>query len=88
MLPNYDAKAFTTVLEEIKEIAFSQPEHFKEQLQQKCAEAGVALTFTPELPKAPVSGATWWKGGNPIIQLSGRHKTNDHFIPLPCHQLK
>ncbi|GAO31896.1 ImmA/IrrE family metallo-endopeptidase [Geofilum rubicundum] len=78
-LPCYDAKTFTTVLEEIKEIVASQPEDFREQLQKKCTMAGVALTFTPGLPKAPLSGATWWMGGNPIIQLTGRHKTNDHF---------
>lgn len=78
-LPEYNAKAFATALEEIKEIACSQPVDFKEHLQKKCAEAGVALTFAPGLRKAPVSGAAWWMGGNPIIQLSGRYKTNDHF---------
>jgi Zn-dependent peptidase ImmA (M78 family) len=31
------------------------------------------------LPKAPVSGATRWVGNNPLIQLTDRHKTNDHF---------
>ena len=37
------------------------------------------VLYTPCLPKAPISGATWWKNNNPIIQLSGRYKTNDSF---------
>jgi len=37
------------------------------------------VLYTPCLPKAPISGAAWWKGKNPIIQLSGRYKTNDRF---------
>jgi HTH-type transcriptional regulator / antitoxin HigA len=35
--------------------------------------------FTQNLPKAPISGATRWFHNKPIIQLSGRFKTNDHF---------
>ena len=78
-LPAYDAQRFTQYLSEIKTIAFSQPENFTDRLQSICAEAGVAVVFTRDLPKAPVSGATWWINQNPIIQLSGRYKTNDHF---------
>jgi len=39
----------------------------------------VAVVFTPNLPKAPISGATRWFHNKPIIQLSGRYRTNDHF---------
>jgi Zn-dependent peptidase ImmA (M78 family) len=35
--------------------------------------------FTQNLPKAPISGATRWFHNKPIIQLSGRFRTNDHF---------
>ncbi|MDA3865837.1 MAG: ImmA/IrrE family metallo-endopeptidase, partial [Salinivirgaceae bacterium] len=62
-----------------KLIVKNQPKDFPQQLQKKCATAGVAVLYTQGLPKAPISGATWWKGGNPIIQLSGRYKTNDQF---------
>jgi len=78
-LPEFDKSAFNSALDEIKTLVIHQPEDFKEQLQEFCARCGVAVLYTPCLPKAPISGATWWKGKNPIIQLSGRYKTNDSF---------
>ena len=35
--------------------------------------------FTQHLPKASISGASRWFHNNPIIQLSGRFRTNDQF---------
>lgn len=78
-LPEFDKSAFTSALDEIKDLVIHQPEDFKDQLQEICARCGVAVLYTPCLPKAPISGATWWKGKNPIIQLTGRYKTNDSF---------
>jgi HTH-type transcriptional regulator/antitoxin HigA len=78
-LPAYDKDIFKTVLEEIKELVVKQPGNFAKQLQQQCAKAGVAVVYTMCLPKAPVSGATRWFRSNPMIQLTDRHKTNDHF---------
>jgi HTH-type transcriptional regulator/antitoxin HigA len=78
-LPEFDKIAFKDALDEIKSLVIKQPTDFNEQLQAICAKCGVAVVYTPCLPKAPVSGATWWKGKNPIIQLSGRYKTNDSF---------
>jgi Zn-dependent peptidase ImmA (M78 family) len=40
----------------------------------------VAVVFVPELPKTRVSGATQWLNKDKaLIQLSLRHKTNDHL---------
>jgi len=78
-LPEFDKAAFVNALDEIMILVINQPDDFKERLQQICAQCGVAVIYTPCLPKAPISGATWWKGKNPIIQLSGRYKTNDSF---------
>ncbi len=75
----FDKKRFKDALAEIKELAFLMPDDFVQQLQNICAKCGVALVFTPKLPKAPISGATRWYHGKPIIQLSGRYKTDDHF---------
>lgn len=55
------------------------PEDFAQQLQNICATCGVAVVYTQNLPKAPISGATRWFHNKPIIQLSGRFRTNDHF---------
>lgn len=78
-LPEFDKIGFTNTLDDIKSLVINQPEDFKDQLQLLCAKCGVAIVYTSCLPKAPISGATWWKGKNPIIQLSGRYKSNDSF---------
>ncbi|MGQ3013301.1 MAG: ImmA/IrrE family metallo-endopeptidase [Flavobacteriales bacterium] len=75
----FDKKKFKEALAEIKELAFAMPPDFPRQLQQICAGCGVAVVFTQNLPKAPISGATRWVYNKPLIQLSGRFKTNDHF---------
>ena len=78
-LPEFDRSLFNNALDNIKLLVTRQPENFKDQLQNICFRCGVAVFYTPCLPKAPISGATWWKGKNPIIQLTGRYKTNDRF---------
>ncbi len=78
-LAAFDKKKFKEALAEMKELAFLGPEDYAQQLQDICAKCGVALVFTQSLPKAPISGATRWFHNKPIIQLSGRFSTNDHF---------
>lgn len=78
-LKDYDKNKFNKSLSEIKELAFQHPEDFAQQLQAICAACGVAVVYVPKLPKAPISGATRWFRGKPLIQLSGRYKTDDHF---------
>ncbi len=78
-IAEFDKKKFKEALAEIKELAFLMPDDYTQQLQHICAKCGVAVVFTQNLPKAPISGATRWFHNKPIIQLSGRFKTNDHF---------
>lgn len=75
----YDKDGFKAALIEIKKIVFEFPEDYATQLQEYCKAVGVAVVYTICLPKAPVSGATRWIGGNPLIQLTDRYKSNDHF---------
>ncbi|MEZ4828320.1 MAG: ImmA/IrrE family metallo-endopeptidase [Bacteroidia bacterium] len=75
----YNKKLFKESLEKVKQLAFEFPEDFAAKLQTICATAGVAVVYTPNLPKAPVSGASRWFHNRPLIQLSGRYKTDDHF---------
>ncbi len=44
-----------------------------------CAGAGVIVVLTPEFQGTHLSGAIRWVGGRPVIQLSLRHKSDDHF---------
>lgn len=78
-LAEYSKQKFKACLIAIKQLAFEFPEDFAQQLQASCAGCGVALVYTPNLPKAPISGATRWFHNKPLIQLSGRYKTDDHF---------
>ena len=79
ILESFDKKKFKEALHEAKEMAFNMPPDFIRRLQTSCAHCGVALVCTPALPKAPISGATRWLNNKPLMQLSGRFKTNDHF---------
>lgn len=80
-LAEYDATKFKHCLETAQVLAYKQPEDFQDQLQQLCAHCGVALVFTPMLPKAPVNGSTRWlkRRRHPLLQLSDRYKTADFF---------
>ena len=80
-LAEYDATKFKQCLKTAQTLAYKQPEDFQERLQQLCAHCGVALVYTPMLPKAPVNGSTRWlkRRRYPLLQLSDRYKTADFF---------
>jgi addiction module HigA family antidote len=77
----FSRKKFQQSLSTARTLAHYHPADFKEKLQQLCADAGLALVFTQCLPKTNVSGVARWvnNGQTPLIQLSGRYKSNDHF---------
>lgn len=78
-LKEYNKDLFKEALYKIKTIIYDHPEDYAVQLSNLCAVAGVAIVYTLNLPKAPISGATRWIGGNPLLQLTDRYKTNDQF---------
>lgn len=78
-LQEYNKDSFKNTFEEIKLLVKDFPEDYALQLQEVCAQKGVAVVYTVNLPQAPISGATRWLGGSPLIQLTDRFKTNDHF---------
>jgi HTH-type transcriptional regulator/antitoxin HigA len=78
-LVEYNKDVFKQCLSEIKSLVREHPEDFAEKLHNHCLRAGVAVIYTTCIPKAPISGAVRWIGGNPLIQLSDRYKSNDHF---------
>ncbi|MCF8239751.1 MAG: ImmA/IrrE family metallo-endopeptidase [Melioribacteraceae bacterium] len=80
-LNEFDKNKFKQALSETRKISYKHPTDFKQKLQTVCASAGVALVYTPNIPKAAISGAARWifDMSVPLIQLSGRYKTNDHF---------
>ena len=78
-LITYNKEEFKQALLEIRKLVRPHPEDFALSLKEICANAGVALVYTICIPKAPVSGVVRWIGGNPLIQLTDRYKSNDHF---------
>jgi HTH-type transcriptional regulator/antitoxin HigA len=78
-LVNFSKELFKEHLKEIRKLVRPHPENFATLLQELCLQAGVALVYTMCIPKAPISGAARWVGGNPLIQLTDRYKSNDHF---------
>ncbi|WP_025146871.1 HigA family addiction module antitoxin [Pedobacter jeongneungensis] len=78
-LPEFSKDTFKLKLKEIRNLIAHQPEDFPYLLKTLCESAGVALIYSHSLPKAPISGAARWVGGTPLIQITDRYKTNDHF---------
>ncbi|ABC20811.1 ImmA/IrrE family metallo-endopeptidase [Rhodospirillum rubrum] len=76
----FDEAGFRRVLKSVRELTREAPEVFQPSLIERCACVGVAVVFTPELPKTCLSGATrWLSKDKALIQLSLRHKTDDHL---------
>lgn len=76
----FDAGRFRRALVEIRRLTIDGPDVFVPTLTARCAAAGVAIAFVPELPKTRVSGATrWLSPKKALIQLSLRHKSDDHL---------
>jgi HTH-type transcriptional regulator / antitoxin HigA len=89
----FDAARFRAAIEEARALTAEPPDRFIPQLQSLCADAGVALTFVPALPKLAISGVTRWKGADKaLVSLSQRYKSDDQlwfsFFHEACHVLE
>ncbi|EEW24989.1 ImmA/IrrE family metallo-endopeptidase [Rhodobacter ferrooxidans] len=80
-LARFSASNFKKRLPELKKLsALKRPELFFPKLQQACAENGVGLVSSKAPSGCRASGATWTNTkGNPIILLSFRYLSEDHF---------
>jgi HTH-type transcriptional regulator / antitoxin HigA len=78
-LPEYSRDFFKKILQDLKRLVVNHTEDFARLLKESVERAGVAVIYTPNIPKAPVSGVARWLSGNPLIQLTDRYKTNDQF---------
>jgi len=76
----YDRPRFKKALSEIRSFTSHRPEEFVPEMKELCRRAGVVVIFVREFPKTHVSAATrWLNPDKALIQLSLRHKTDDHF---------
>jgi len=88
-IASFDKKELTKKLPEIQKLSYEQPENWLAQLQSICASFGVALAYTPSIPKAPIYGATRWikKKSIPLIQITDRNKDYNSFWFTFYHEL-
>ena len=71
---------FKESLERVRALTREPIEDSIPRLIRLCAHAGVAVVFVRQLPKSPVSGASYWTSPNlATIQLSFRYKSDDHL---------
>ncbi|WP_299912710.1 ImmA/IrrE family metallo-endopeptidase [uncultured Paracoccus sp.] len=80
-LPDFDRAAFMQILPELKRLGFMRdPKELVINLRVRLAEVGVALTTARAPSGCRASGATWLsERNNPIIHMSFRHLSDDHF---------
>lgn len=89
----YDESRFRRALQTIRDLTTEKPEVFVPQVQESCADAGVAVVYVPELPRSAANGSARWLTPNKaLIQLSLRYKSNDQlwfsFFHEACHVLR
>ena len=77
---DYDKSKFLEATKNIRGLTRQPIEKNLKKIIKTCNEAGVAFVLTPPLPSIALSGtARWLTPRKAIIQVSGRHKTDDHF---------
>jgi len=77
---DYDKQLFREALVEARDLTTQDPAVFQNALIDLCRRSGVALVFTPDLPKTRVHAAVRWTSPKrALIQLGLRYKTDDHL---------
>lgn len=83
----YNGALFADLLKDVRALTLQRVDEFFPVLTDRCAQVGVQLVAVKPLPKTRLSGAAWWiSSDHAVIQLSLRHKTNDHFWFSFCHE--
>lgn len=76
----YDERRFRSALDAIRRLTASVDSGPGDRMQRLCADAGVAVVFVRELPKAPMNGACRWLAPDKaLIQMSLRGRRDDIF---------
>ncbi len=76
----YNERRFRQAVRDIRGLTRQPVGAALQQTERLCNEAGVALALVPPLPKTALSGAArWLTPRKAVIQLSARHKSDDHL---------
>ena len=76
----YNESTFKHALRDIRDLTLMPIGEALDRARHLSNQAGVALATIRPLPKTALSGAAWWLSPrNAVIQLSARHKSDDHL---------
>lgn len=76
----YSEDAFLDAVRQIRGLTVKSVSEFEPVMTRLCGESGVALIFEKPIAKTCLFGsARWLEDGRPVIQMSLRMKSNDHF---------
>jgi HTH-type transcriptional regulator/antitoxin HigA len=78
---SYEEIKFREALEYLRRLTTAmKPKQYCSEIQARCAAAGVAVVFVPELPRLRVFGAArWLSSDKALIQLSLYYKREDQL---------
>lgn len=77
---SFDADRFADTVSGLVGLTkIKDPAQFIPQLVARCADAGVVVVVVRPPKGCPVSGVARTYGGRPLIQLSARYLSDDHF---------
>jgi transcriptional regulator with XRE-family HTH domain len=78
--PEYNKAAFKKALLEIRKLTVENDfEKIWQEMFELCMRSGVVLIKYPEIKGAKLYGISQWYNKTPVISLSLRQKSNDHF---------
>ncbi|MFD6681267.1 ImmA/IrrE family metallo-endopeptidase [Micromonospora parva] len=84
----FDRDKLRQSLPELRSLTVEPLERFLPEMKRICASCGVAVVIIEEIPGCRVSGATrWLSPQKAVLQLSLRHKRNDHLWFAFFHEL-
>lgn len=79
-LKPFDSNRLAASLKDFRSLTIKEPKVFVPEIQNKCAECGVAVVFVPHFKNTYVNGATrWLDHQTALAQLSLRYKWEDIF---------
>lgn len=84
----YDEKKLRASIPWFRSLTLKTPAEFQPELVRGCAACGVAVVILPELRGTRLCGAArWLTPEKALVQLSLRHKTNDHLWFAFFHEM-
>lgn len=83
----FDPEAVRRLMPSLRELTRCAPADGASGARELLAEAGVALVFLPNVPKAHCNGVTLWSVRGPIVAITDRGRREDIFWFTMFHEL-